>query len=172
MTPPISTESNHDKSTTRAGKTSARATDPARNIDQGEILALRPNRRAASRPVPFSPAKYVDTSPDPRTAVYLDAVEANGLPLLLLYPGMRVAGPPDHSDDSGDRPETPETSLVLTIEQAARRLGVGRTLMYSLVMSGTVRSVTIGRLRRVPAQCLDEYVARLLDQPFDVSDVA
>ena len=52
--------------------------------------------------------------------------------------------------------------VVLTIEEAAERLGVGRTTMYALVMNGEIRSVTIGRLRRVPVQCIDEYVAELL----------
>ena len=51
--------------------------------------------------------------------------------------------------------------LVLTIEEAAERLGVGRTLMYALVSSGEVESVRIGRLRRVPTDALDAYVARL-----------
>lgn len=55
--------------------------------------------------------------------------------------------------------------LVLTIEQAARRLGIGRTLMYSLVMSGEVESVTIGRLRRIPVECLTEYVTKLRNDP-------
>lgn len=52
--------------------------------------------------------------------------------------------------------------LLLTIEEAADRLNIGRTLMYSLVSPGVVKSVTIGRLRRIPAECLDEYVASLL----------
>ena len=56
------------------------------------------------------------------------------------------------------------TPLVLTIEQAAQRLGIGRTLMYALVSSGEIESVTIGRLRRIPAQCLTEYVNRLRQQ--------
>ena len=51
--------------------------------------------------------------------------------------------------------------LVLTIEQAAERLGIGRSLMYALVSSGEVESVTIGRLRRIPTDALVEYVARL-----------
>jgi excisionase family DNA binding protein len=55
-----------------------------------------------------------------------------------------------------------ESRLVLTIEEAAERLGIGRTTMYALVKNGDIRTVTIGRLRRVPAQCLDEYVNRLL----------
>ncbi len=54
--------------------------------------------------------------------------------------------------------------LVLTIEQAAERLGIGRTLMYALVTSGEVESVTIGRLRRIPAECITEYVNRLRRQ--------
>ena len=40
--------------------------------------------------------------------------------------------------------------LVLTIEEAADRLCIGRTLMYSLVQDGAVESVRIGRLRRIP----------------------
>ena len=51
--------------------------------------------------------------------------------------------------------------LVLTIEEAAQKLGIGRTLMYSLVANGEIESVTIGRLRRIPAECLSEYVQSL-----------
>ncbi len=51
--------------------------------------------------------------------------------------------------------------LLLTVEEAARRLNIGRTTMYALVSSGAVESVTIGRLRRVPSECLDNFVAAL-----------
>jgi excisionase family DNA binding protein len=51
--------------------------------------------------------------------------------------------------------------LVLTVEQAAEQLGIGRTLMYALIASGDVESVRIGRLRRVPADALDAFVFRL-----------
>ena len=44
-----------------------------------------------------------------------------------------------------------QIALVLTVEEAADRLGVGRTVMYALVSSGAVESVRIGRPRRVPA---------------------
>ncbi|GGN74062.1 hypothetical protein GCM10010112_43830 [Actinoplanes lobatus] len=54
--------------------------------------------------------------------------------------------------------------LVLTIEQAAKRLGIGRTLTYALVSSGEIESVQIGRLRRIPAECLTEYINRLRQQ--------
>lgn len=54
----------------------------------------------------------------------------------------------------------PDPTLVaLTVEEAARRLGIGRTTMYALLASGEIPSVTIGRLRRVPAEALSDYVA-------------
>jgi len=62
--------------------------------------------------------------------------------------------------------------VIYTIEEAARQLGIGRTTMYALIMSGEIRSVTIGRLRRVPAQCIDEYVTRLLEQSATIPTAA
>ena len=62
--------------------------------------------------------------------------------------------------------------LLLTVEQAAQRLGVGRTLMYALVKDGNVESVQIGRLRRIPADALSRYVDQLrtaLPQPEDTA---
>lgn len=56
---------------------------------------------------------------------------------------------------------TPEGKLLLTVEEAANKLGIGRTVMYRLVSSGAVESVTLGRLRRVPSECLDEFVTAL-----------
>jgi excisionase family DNA binding protein len=53
--------------------------------------------------------------------------------------------------------------LVLTVEEAADRLGVGRTVMYALVSSGAVESVRIGRLRRVPADALVAFLDGLRD---------
>jgi excisionase family DNA binding protein len=51
--------------------------------------------------------------------------------------------------------------LLLTVEEAAKSLRLGRTLVYRLIASGELESVTVGRLRRVPAECLTEYVATL-----------
>lgn len=52
--------------------------------------------------------------------------------------------------------------IVLTVEQAAKRLNIGRTLMYELVSTGVVESVHIGRLRRIPLQALTNYVTKLM----------
>ncbi|MGW7598057.1 helix-turn-helix domain-containing protein [Streptomyces antimycoticus] len=51
------------------------------------------------------------------------------------------------------------TLLALTVEEAARRLSVGRTTMYALIRAGAVQTVPIGRLRRVPVQALSDYLA-------------
>ncbi len=51
--------------------------------------------------------------------------------------------------------------LLLTVEEAAQRLGIGRTLMYALVKEGEVESVQIGRLRRIPADSLPRYLDQL-----------
>lgn len=50
---------------------------------------------------------------------------------------------------------------MLTVEEAAQQLRIGRTQMFALISSGNVNSVKIGRSRRVPRAALDAYVARL-----------
>lgn len=59
---------------------------------------------------------------------------------------------------------TDASPFVLTVEQAAKRLGIGRTLMYALVTNGDIESVTIGRLRRIPVECVTEYLNRRREQ--------
>jgi excisionase family DNA binding protein len=62
---------------------------------------------------------------------------------------------------SSEIKRTTAAVLLLTVEEAARRLNIGRTTMYSLVSAGAIESVTIGRLRRIPSECLEEYVSSL-----------
>ncbi|WP_199440740.1 helix-turn-helix domain-containing protein [Umezawaea beigongshangensis] len=54
--------------------------------------------------------------------------------------------------------------LLLSIKDAAKRLNIGRTLMYELVGTGQVETVHIGRLHRVPVSALIRYVERLTTQ--------
>ena len=63
-----------------------------------------------------------------------------------------------------------EPRLLLRVEEAAERLGIGRSLMYRLVLSGAVESVPVGRLRRIPSECLREYVDRLRAQSAHIED--
>jgi len=62
---------------------------------------------------------------------------------------------------SSEIERTTAAVLLLTVEEAAQRLSIGRTTMYSLVSTDAIESVTIGRLRRVPSECLEEYVSSL-----------
>jgi len=53
-----------------------------------------------------------------------------------------------------------EDQVLLTIPQASRRLGIGRTTAYNLIGCGQLEAVHIGRSTRVPAAALDDFVAR------------
>lgn len=51
--------------------------------------------------------------------------------------------------------------LLLTPEEAAELLGVGRSTVYDLLRLGLLPSVKIGRSRRVRVSSLRDYVATL-----------
>ena len=48
-----------------------------------------------------------------------------------------------------------------TVEQVAEILHVGRDKVYSLLRTGQLRSIKIGKLRRITSQHLAEFVASL-----------
>lgn len=68
-------------------------------------------------------------------------------------------------------PEQPTSTVIadtqhdfltlLTVNEAAHRLSIGRTTMYALLKTGQISSVRIGRLRRIPAPALTDYTKRL-----------
>jgi excisionase family DNA binding protein len=51
--------------------------------------------------------------------------------------------------------------LLITVEEAARRLCVGRTLIYEQVRRGKLPSVRVGRCRRIALVDLERYVEHL-----------
>jgi excisionase family DNA binding protein len=61
---------------------------------------------------------------------------------------------------------------LLTVEEAAQGLRIGRTLMYELISTGAVVSVQVGRLRRIRPADLDAYVAELAAAPTDIDNAA
>lgn len=49
---------------------------------------------------------------------------------------------------------------VMSIQQVQDALGVGRTTVYRLVRTGTIRSIRIGRVYRVPKKYLMDYILK------------
>jgi len=48
--------------------------------------------------------------------------------------------------------------LLLTIDETAEALSVGRTTVCKLIRTGQLRAVQIGRMRRVPLDALREFM--------------
>ena len=51
--------------------------------------------------------------------------------------------------------------ILLTPEEAAKALRIGRTRLYALLADGTIRSVRIGHSRRISIGALEDFVRRL-----------
>jgi excisionase family DNA binding protein len=53
------------------------------------------------------------------------------------------------------------TPLLLTVEETAELLHIGRSKVFDLIRCRDLDSVKIGRLRRVPESAVHEFMARL-----------
>jgi excisionase family DNA binding protein len=51
-----------------------------------------------------------------------------------------------------------EIQVLLTIEEAAKALRIGRTMMFKLLAEGALPSVYIGRARRISLDAIRSYV--------------
>jgi excisionase family DNA binding protein len=67
-----------------------------------------------------------------------------------------------------DEPTTPTTPadedptlVFLKVEEAARRLRIGRTTCFALIRTGELESVMVRGLRRIPVDAPAAYAARL-----------
>jgi excisionase family DNA binding protein len=54
--------------------------------------------------------------------------------------------------------------LLLTVEEAAELLHLGRSTVFDLIRSGELPSVKIGRSRRIPADSLRDFARRLSEE--------
>jgi excisionase family DNA binding protein len=68
------------------------------------------------------------------------------------------------SETPGNESFFNDEQLLVTPEEAARRLSVGRTTVYELMSTGELQSVNIGRCRRVPVSSLALFVNGLIGQ--------
>lgn len=60
----------------------------------------------------------------------------------------------NHNSDGRD-------TLLVTIDEAARRLGLGRSSVYELMKSRQLEVVKIGRATRIPTDSVSGLVQRL-----------
>ena len=54
--------------------------------------------------------------------------------------------------------------LLITVREAAERLGLGRSLTYEFIRKGELASIKIGGARRVAVADLEEFVVRLRER--------
>jgi excisionase family DNA binding protein len=52
----------------------------------------------------------------------------------------------------------------LTVDQVSEVMQISRWTVYRLIWANELRSVQIGRCRRVPREALDAYLAQLIDK--------
>jgi excisionase family DNA binding protein len=81
--------------------------------------------------------------------------------VLLLAGSASVPAVPE--------PRATPDRVLLTVEEAAERLGIGRTSAWRLIRTRELESVRIGTLRRVPTTAVVEYAARLVQQSRETS---
>lgn len=55
-----------------------------------------------------------------------------------------------------------ESKVLVSVDEAAALLSLGRTMVYTLMMCGDLPSIKIGRMRRIPVAALHAYVSRQL----------
>lgn len=70
-------------------------------------------------------------------------------------------GAADRTADGATLPLERPPRILLTVDEAADRIGICRSNMFKLIRQGDVRSVKVGRLRRVTPAALEDFVARL-----------
>lgn len=49
---------------------------------------------------------------------------------------------------------------LLTVNEAAARLALGRTTVYELIARRELKTIKIGRARRVPESAIEQWIAR------------
>jgi excisionase family DNA binding protein len=57
-----------------------------------------------------------------------------------------------------------QEQVLLKIDEAATRLGVGRSFLYAAIQRGELGTVKLGRARRVPTSEIAAYIQRLREE--------
>jgi len=64
---------------------------------------------------------------------------------------------------SGDMLQPGARKRLMSVEEARRELDVGRTKFYELLKTGSLKTVKIGRLRKVTPEAIDALIASLTE---------
>ena len=88
---------------------------------------------------------------------------------MLPYPPAEQHG---NSRPQEPRAVLPVMPLLVTVNQAAELLGIGRSTVYELIEAGELKSVKRGASRRIPLKAIYDYVDRLIDDGDDGPSVA
>lgn len=67
-----------------------------------------------------------------------------------------LGAPPDVQSENGQ-------TLLLTTDQAGHALQIGRSHLYKLLRRGEIKSIKIGRNRRIPVMELERYIEQEMD---------
>lgn len=59
--------------------------------------------------------------------------------------------------------------VLLTVNEVAEALRIGRSKVFDLIIAGEIESVKIGKLRRIPVTAVHEYAARLVQATREAS---
>lgn len=119
------------------------ATSPTPAVDRSDTSHARPGHsRRPGEPRPSAPVGARRPRPARKHT-------------LAAFPHGKPAALRGEPGDPGPAP------LLLTIPDAGRLLGLGRTTMYELIGAGEVEVVHIGRAARVPIDSIVRYVERL-----------
>jgi excisionase family DNA binding protein len=60
--------------------------------------------------------------------------------------------------------DTEPSAELITVQAAADRLAVSRWMVYRLIWDQQVKSVQIGRCRRIVRQSFEDYLAGLIER--------
>ena len=90
--------------------------------------------------------------------------DAPALSSKSSFPEPTAAGPLVAVGDATTRTRLVVRPLLVSVEDAAALLGIGRTTLYELIRQGDVRPIRIGRCVRIPQRELQAYVDRLIGE--------
>jgi excisionase family DNA binding protein len=132
-----------------------------------EEIADDPTTPLSNRRYPeHHPTKIGALRPNERPSESLSlATESAGYPQVasgLKAPQKGAQAAPDAVSTEVTTIPPVAAALLYTIPEVMTLLRLSKTQVFDELRRGRIQSVKIGRARRVPAQCLNEFVALLI----------